>query len=323
MCNRYVQVTTSGISQKQHERNPMRRIRDFLASLTDHLEHVYEEHIMKRFVGTFLVLTFLVMIALIEVNRRATLPEPFAAALGNNHFLAVEIVFTLLLFTEVVSLIFSLTRSFSRSIGIQLEILSLILLRDTFKKFKDFGEPLQWELVADNIGSMIADASGSLAIFVILGVYYRQLERRPITEGEKGVDEFIEDKKLIALSLIAIFTVIGVFDVGLLLTGGETYPFFETFYTVLIFTDVLMVLLSLRYSTVFGVTFRNFAFSVVTVFIRLALIAPVPLNAGIGVGVALFALGVAVAYNRYGREIEAQHESEAQESAVASTSDAV
>ena len=284
----------------------MKRIIDFLANLTDRLEHFWEEHVMKRFVGTFLVFTFVLVIIIVEINRNFPLPEPFGEFFGTNHFFAVEVAFVFLLLTEVIALIFSLTRSFSRSIGIQLEILSLILLRDAFKKFKDFGEPLQWELVSQNIGSMIADAAGALAIFIILGIYYRQLKSRPITDDEKGVDSFIKDKKLITLVLLVAFVFIGLFDVGLLATGGQTYPFFETFYTVLIFTDVLMVLLSLRYSTVFAVTFRNFAFSIVTVFIRLALIAPVPLNAAIGVGVALFALFVTIAYNRYGREIEAQ-----------------
>lgn len=281
----------------------MKRLREYAANLTDRLEHHWEQHFMKNMVGTVLVVTFLAMIVLIELNRRLIFPEPFGSFLTDNHFFAVEFVFTLLLITEVISLIFSLGSSFSRSIGIQLELLSLILLRDTFKKFKDFGEPLQWELVQNDILPMVAEVAAALAIFVILGFYYRQLKSRPITDDEKGMESFIKSKKMIALGLVIIFATTGIVDLFLWITNQETYPFFETFYTVLIFTDVLMVLLSLRYSTVFAVTFRNFAFSLVTVFIRLALIAPVPINAAIGVGVAFFALAVAVSYNQYGRDI--------------------
>jgi len=276
------------------------------ARLTDWLEHFWEETIMKRTAGSILVFAYLLMILVLEVNRQGQLElisPGLADFLPTNHFFAVEIAFTLLLFTEVVSLIFGLTRSFSRSIGIQVEILCLILLRDTFKQFTKFSEPIEWAEVSGAVGPMIADATGALLIFVILGAYYRVQRHKPITDDEVDQIAFIKSKKLIALGLVGIFTFIGVFDLYRLFTGGETYPFFETFYTILIFTDVLMVLLSLRYSTRFAVTFRNFGYAVVTVFIRLALIAPNPLNVALGVGTAFFALGVALAYNQYGADI--------------------
>lgn len=277
-----------------------------VANLTDRLEHIWENYVMKRAAGSILVVTYLVMIVVIEFERRGFLPAPLSGVLPDTHFFAVEIAFTLLLITEVVSLIFGLTRSFSRSIGIQLEILSLILLRDTFKQFTDFGEPLQWELVTTGLDSMVADVLGALAIFVVLGIYYRIQRSLPITRDEGDQAAFITYKKLIALGLIFVFAFIGILDAGLFLSNQETYPFFDTFYTVLIFTDVLMVLLSLRYSTNFAVTFRNFGFAVVTVFIRVSLIAPTPLNAVIGVATALFALAMSLAYNHYGPVIARQ-----------------
>jgi hypothetical protein len=273
------------------------------AKLTDHLEHLWEDVIMKRAAGSILVVAYLAVILLIEINRQGLLPDSLGASLPANHFYAVEVAFTLLLFTEVVSLIFGLTRSFSRSIGIQLEILSLILLRDTFKKFTDFSEPLEWEQIVNYVGPMIADALGALTIFLILGLYYRMQKSRPITEDEVEQAEFIAYKKLIALGLVFVFALIGIVDLYRLLAGLETYPFFESFYTVLIFTDVLMVLLSLRYSNSFAVTFRNFGFAVVTVFIRLALIAPTLESVALGVGTAFFALAMSYAYQQNGEQI--------------------
>ncbi len=277
-----------------------------IAKITDYLEHYWEDVIMKRAAGSFLVVAYLVAIGIIELNRRGLLPGPLQS-LPNSHFFAVEVAFTLLLVTEVVSLVFGLTRSFSRSIGIQIEILSLILLRDTFKKFTTFPEPIDWspEVVA-GLGPMIADATGALTVFIILGIYYRIQRHRPITRDTAEQQDFINDKKVIALGLLVTFAVIGLVDLYRLVVGLETYPFFESFYTVLIFTDVLMVLLSLRYSINYAVTFRNFGYAVVTVFIRLALVAPAPLNVAMGIGTALFALGMAVAYNAYSRDIQRQ-----------------
>lgn len=277
-----------------------------IANFTDELERIWHHVIMARVAGSALVVIYLVMIALVEVNRQGWLPILGQWGLPETHFFAVEVAFTALLVTEVISLIFGLTRSFSRSMGIQLEILSLILLRDTFKKFTAFPEPLVWEPVATEMVAMVSEAVGALAIFVIIGVYYRVQKSRSITANEQDQESFIESKKLIALGLLGSLIVIGVVDLNRIANGLEPYPFFDSFYTVLIFTDILMVLLSLRFSVHYAVTFRNFGYAVVTVFIRIALIAPAPLNAAIGIGTALFALAVAVAYNTFGGEIQQQ-----------------
>jgi hypothetical protein len=279
-----------------------------IANFTDALEHFWHHVIMARLAGSFLVALYLVVIVIVEFNRQGWLPPPLASFFPENHFYAVSVAFTALLVTEVISLIFGLTRSFSRSMGIQLEILSLILLRDTFKKFTEFPEPLVWEPVATEMVSMVSEAVGALVIFVIIGVYYRVQKSRSITANEQDQETFIESKKLIALGLLGSLIVIGVVDLNRISNGLDPYPFFDSFYTVLIFTDILMVLLSLRFSVQYAVTFRNFGYAVVTVFIRIALIAPAPLNAAIGIGTALFALAVAVAYNTFGGEIVRQEE---------------
>lgn len=283
------------------------------ANANDSLEHFWEHQVMKRAAGGILVFVYLFTIIAVEINRRFALPDPFDELIPFSHFFAVEIAFTILLFTEVVSLIFGLARSFSRSIGIQLEILTLIFLRDTFKQFTTLGEPIIWEEAEDVIQPMLVDAFGALILFVIIGIYYRVLRERPITDNEVEQAEFIAYKKLIALGLICVFVFIGVYDLYQLLTGGETYPFFETFYTVLIFTDVLMVLLSLSYGISFSITFRNFGYAAVTVFIRMALIAPTLIAVLLGIGAALFALGLTLAYNRSITEIKklADHNNDA------------
>ncbi len=279
-----------------------------IAKFTDKLEHFWHHVIMARLAGSFLVVVYLLVIALVEINRQGLMPAPLSIYFPETHFFAVEVAFTVLLVTEVISLIFGLTRSFSRSMGIQLEILSLILLRDTFKKFTEFPEPLVWEPVAAKMVSMISEAGAALTIFVLIGVYYRVQKSRAITENDHEQESFILSKKLIALGLLGSLIVIGVIDINRILNQQVPYPFFDSFYTVLIFTDILMVLLSLRFSVRYAVTFRNFGYAVVTVFIRIALIAPAPLNAAIGIGTALFALAVAVAYNTFGGEIVRQEE---------------
>jgi hypothetical protein len=282
-----------------------------IANLSDRLEHYWHHVVMERYTGSLLVIIYLAVIVLVEFNRQGWLPGPISVRLPETHFFAVEVAFTMLLVTEVVGLIFGLTRSFSRSMGIQLEILSLILLRDTFKKFTEFPEPLEWAPVQAKMIPMVSEAVAALLIFVIIGFYYRLQMSRPITQNDQEQEAFINSKKLIALGLIGSLFVIAGTDITRVMNGLPPYPFFDSFYTVLIFTDILMVLLSLRFSVRYAVTFRNFGYAAVTVFIRLALIAPAPLNAAIGIGTALFALAVAVAYNVFGVEIVEQEEANA------------
>ena len=73
--------------------------------------------------------------------------------------------------------------------------------------------------------------------------------------------------------------------------------YFEIFYTLLIFADVLIVLISMRYSIAYPVVFRYFGFAVATVLIRLALTAPRFIDAGLGIVAALFAVGLTWVYN--------------------------
>jgi hypothetical protein len=86
------------------------------------------------------------------------------------------------------------------------------------------------------------------------------------------------------------------------IAAGQERSFFEVFYTLLIFADVLIVLISLRYSVAYPVVFRYFGFAVSTVLIRLALTAPRVVDAGLGVTATLFAIALTWVYNRAAAE---------------------
>jgi hypothetical protein len=267
--------------------------------LFDTLESGWESPRAKRAVGALLVASFAGSLVLIELQRLGLLPEALRGRIPVRHFYAVDTAFTLLLLLEVVSLIFSLSHSFSDSLGKQFEILSLILLRETFHGFKEFGEPIAWENVRAGLLPMASDAAGALLVFVLLGAFYRAQRHRPITSDSAEQRDFVATKKVIGLLLFVAFLVIGGVDAYRYREGLSTFSVFAGFYTVLIFSDVLIVLVSLRFSTTYAVFFRNSGFTVATVFIRLALAAAPPWNAALGVGSALFALGLTMAYNRF------------------------
>lgn len=270
-----------------------------LVSLYDFCEHLWEHKRTEHFIARALITVFLGALVLIELSRQGLLPARLAALLPHNHFYAINVAFSMLLGLEVFGLVFSLANSVSVSVGKQFEILSLILLRHSFKELIHFSEPLHWESSTLTVLHMLSNAGGGLAIFVLLGIYYKMQHHRAITCGEEAASDFIASKKIVSLLLLLLFTVIGTTDGIRYLSGTSLENFFSLFYTILVFSDVLLVLISLRYSSNYPIVFRNSGFAFATVLIRLALTAPAYFNVLIGIGAVLFAIGITYAYNRF------------------------
>jgi len=255
---------------------------------------------MRRAVAALLVVTYLAALGLIELARQGLLPGALLEVVPRSHFRAIELAFYLLLSYEVVGLVFGLARSVSNAAGKQLEIFSLILLRHAFEVFAHLDEPLRWEQLSPRVPEMLSDAAGALAIFVVLGFYYRVQRHKPAPGEVQDRRSFISAKKYIALVLFVVFAVLGGRVVTLALLGRPGHLFFEPFYTLLIFADILVVLLSLRYSATYQVVFRNSGLAVATVLLRVALSAPHFVNAGLGIAASLLALALTAAYNAFG-----------------------
>ena len=270
-----------------------------IVGLFDSLEHIWEHKRTERIAANFLIMAFLASLALIELARLGLLPERLAVLLPKNHYYAINVAFSMLLGLEVFGLVFSLANSVSVSVGKQFEILSLILLRHSFKEIVNFSEPLVWGKALTTVLHMLSNAGGGLVIFLLLGLYYKLQQHRAINPDAGPAKDFIAWKKVVSLLLLMLFSVIGVVDAFRYLTGTATNYFFSLFFTVLIFSDVLLVLISLRYSSTYPIVFRNSGFAVATVVIRIALTAPPYFNVLLGIGAIAFAIGITVAYNRF------------------------
>ncbi len=267
----------------------------------DRLDNLREGPGARRVLATGLIAAYVAGLVVIELNRQGWLPAPFAGGLPTNHFHAFDVAFTLLLIVEIVELVFGLATSVAGAVGKQFEIFSLILLRDSFKELVYFQEPIQWtlgdETAREAVQLILTDAVGALLIFVTIGVYYKLQRNQPITESQAQQHQFVDAKKLVSNLLLASLAALGVYTIVVLVRRGEPIAFFDTVYTVLIFIDVLIVLVSLRYSASYYVVFRNFGFAAATVMLRLALAGPPYVDAALGLGAALFCVGLTVAYN--------------------------
>ncbi len=254
----------------------------------------------ERTVSGILVVLFLLALVGIECKRQGFLPPSLAAITPNNHFYSVSLAFTLVLILEVIGLIFVLPCSFSKSVGKQFEILSLILLRNAFKALVDLPEPIRLTGDWGPILTLATEGAGALAVFALLGYYYK-IQNPNYRTAKSGYRRycFIASKKMVAMALLCIFTVLGAQALWDGLTGHHTFDFFDTFYTVLIFADILLVLLSQRFLPGYQAVFRNSGYALSTLFIRLALAAPPPWNVVLGIGAAVFAVAMTLVFNTF------------------------
>lgn len=261
----------------------------------DPLHYYWEHERMHRKISIMLVLLFLGSLLVIELKRQGILTGFLAESVPNNHFFAIQAAFTVVLIMEIISLIFTIPCSFSKSVGKQFEILSLILMRNAFKELSYLPEPITFEGYEDAILRIVSDGFGALLIFALLGFYYRVQDQQKHDDLKgKPVDlfSFVAAKKGIALIILGIFLYMGGNTIYNWLHKIPQSDFFHDFYTLLIITDILLVLIAQCFQPSFFAVFRNSGYALSTLIIRLALAAPAYYNVLLGIAAASFAIAM-------------------------------
>lgn len=270
-----------------------------LTDIYDYVHHVWERPRTQRFMAAVIFFVFIGALIGIECNREGLLPPGLAAVVPVNHFHAINLAFTLILGMEVVGLILSISCSLSRSLGKQFEIMALILLRNAFKELAYLPEPVNLAAGMEPVYRIAIAATTALAIFICLGYYHRLRSKQNYIKSPQERMLYVISKKLIALVLLGLFFGIAARDALSFVTTGHEPPFFETIYTVLIFADITLVLISQRFMPSFHAVFRNSGFVIATLIMRLSLSAVSPWDAIASLFAALYVLGLTWATNRF------------------------
>ncbi|SDN97608.1 hypothetical protein SAMN04488516_11411 [Desulfonauticus submarinus] len=271
----------------------------------DPLHALWESKKGQEIIASLLVFIFTLSLVLIELKRFNLLPSSsFSLLLPSNPFFAVHLAFSLLLIFEVISFIFVLPCSVSKAVGKQLEILSLIFLRNCFKLLTEFNEPINFASHLSIIWQIGTYALGSLLIYLILFFYYLILKDAHKKEQIRGknIFYFVGSKKIISLLLLVIFISMGVYNIYSYFNHKQLITFFNEFYTLLIFSDILIVLIAHRYFPTFKDTFRNSGYAIATLLMRLCLTAPIYYDVIIGLMASCFALALTFIYMKTKKE---------------------
>lgn len=214
-------------------------------------------------------------------------------------FFAIELAFSVLLLIEVFDLFFIITHSVADSICKQFEIISLILLRSAFKELGHLPLNITWDVTSlQSLMPIIIDAVGAVAIFLITVIFNSKQKHVQITKSEIERLDFVLQKKLVA-SMMIIFFIAQIFYSVIIYFYSRVINdnLFSQLYTALIFSDILILILSLRYSSLYVHLFRYSSFALATVILRLSLSAPKYINVMLSVSAGLFILLITEAYN--------------------------
>jgi len=263
------------------------------AALSAVFDNLYSEHRQKqldRLVVNVSVAGLIAHLALVFLARTLASPPPLISAVGQNYLSAIYTPFSFILFYEVLMLIAALPRSTTQSIAKQYEIVSLIFIRGFFKQIAGLHGVERLVSLSSEAWPVFGNVSAGLLMFLLVTIFLHAASRgKPIVPGtETGeLAIFISRKKVIALGLTVLLLGLAVRRVIEYLVeafGGtarlDTNAYFYTdVFAVMIFTDVLIVILSLVVSDRYELVFRNAAFVISTILIRFSLTAGWPYGA--------------------------------------------
>ena len=181
-------------------------------------------------------------------------------------------------------------KSISEFIGKQFEIIALITLRSFFHDIADIDFTDIATINNPNFISILYDLGASIIMLFSTLVYNKMYKKHGVSDAHLDLEQFIKIKKvlsvimcgvLIGLSFISLFS--WLTDVKLAFQNKTSFPnpntvFYTDFFTIMIFVDVLLLIISFIYQFSFNLIFRNASFIITTILIRMSLSMPKPMN---------------------------------------------
>ena len=257
----------------------MHPIRTFFSEL---YAAVFAPSVQKNIENTILLLAgigFIIHLSLIFLNAQGVLlissqyPE-----LLNDPISAIYTPFSLILVYEIYLLLFYLPRSFTSCVSKQFEIISLIVIRKIFKDIPQMNLSGVWYYDAHNI-ELAVDLLGFLILFLLIFLFNlskQRLPNRPVEDP--NLLRFISSKKVVSVTLFAVLSVMSISTFGqwtLDVINQQQIAqidslFFNQFFTLLILADVVILLISFRYTEEYSKLIRNTGFIIATILIRLS-----------------------------------------------------
>lgn len=232
------------------------------------------------------ILSFLVHLLIIFLGNNFSYFHNFQ----HSYLKAIYTPFSFILFYEVFLLVIIIPNSISEFVGKQFEVITLITLRSFFHDIAEFDLAHSINLNNAAFISLMYDLAASLIMLALTILYYKIFYSNVKNEKVKELNDFINIKKVVSLSMILVLLALSIssfyawsIDMLHALRINNNYPnpntvFYEDFFSIMIFVDVLLLIVSFIYHSSFFIIFRNASFIITTILLRMSLTIEKPMN---------------------------------------------
>jgi hypothetical protein len=241
---------------------------------------------VELFILRAAILAFLIHLVVIFLGNNFLYFKNFE----HSYLKAIYTPFSFILFYEVFLLVIILPKSISEFIGKQFEVITLITLRSFFHDIADFDLKSSIDINNPEYIYLLYDLCAALIMLSLTILYYRIYQNNRKSEVLSELNNFINIKKMVSLGMILILLLLSIssfFTWGMemvhALRFNENYPnpntvFYADFFSIMIFVDVLLLIISFMYHFSFFTIFRNASFIITTILIRMSLTIDKPIN---------------------------------------------
>ena len=274
--------------------------------------------LLKRLAIKVSIAGFAVHLVMVFLSRELSHPPLIISAVGRNYLSAIATPFSFILFYEVLTLIAALPASTTQSIANQFEVVSLIFIRDVFKDIAAASQDGWHHEQLHQALPLFLDMCSGLVMFLLVAIFQyvalKRVRRAGSQELSAGSKKFIAQKKLVAVGLTLLLLSMAVYNLGIvivhtyrsLMAGHCITPepnafFYNDVFTVMIFTDVLILILSLVVSGRYEMVFRNAAFVLSIILLRFSLTEDRPHGAPLALFAMVFGILTLLVFNFHSR----------------------
>ena len=263
----------------------MQKRTDFLNTLNNFFLSEKTKKKSETLIIKIAIASFIIHFLLIALVDFKILKISDSTGLLQNPIVAIYTPFSFNLIYEVYLLVYYLPKSISKYIGKQYEIITLILIRRIFKDLSRIQFTPNWFEVKGDL-QFTYDIVATIILFYLIFWFYKLNEKKAEKEEKPITPEilaFVETKKVMATFLVPILLILATYSfinwvyenfitvseiVGSIRDINKV--FFDEFFTVLILTDVLLLLISFFHTDQFNKVIRNSGFIISTILIKLS-----------------------------------------------------
>ena len=216
-------------------------------------------------------------------------------------------------------LIYYLPKSFTIYISKQYEIISLIIIRRIFKDLSNLTLSSEWFTIKYDL-QFTYDIIASLLLFFLIYQFYIQSKKRYNYDNDElkkeGIARFIKFKQILATLLVPVVFFVTIYSftnwsyssIGVNTNSNISFTninniFFEQFFSILIITDVILLLFSFFHTDEFHKVFRNSGFIISTILLRISFSVTGLLNTVLIISAITFGLIILIIYNKFEKNI--------------------